>query len=82
MQLCITAVLSIVEIVRLVGTSMLHRGECSVGWARCSISCCLFAAGESIDAKLFVMLEDEDLKELGVSFRGRKILRKLIEELK
>ena len=28
------------------------------------------------------MLEEEDLKELGVSFRGRKILRKLIEELK
>ena len=28
------------------------------------------------------MLEEEELKELGVSFGGRKILRKLMEELK
>ena len=46
------------------------------------ISCCLFVAGESINAKAFVMLGEEELKELGVSFGGRMILRKLIEELK
>ena len=54
----------------------------SVSYTRHSISCCLFAVGESINAKVFVMLGEEQLKELGVSFGGRMILRKLIEELK
>ena len=53
-----------------------------VSYTRCSISCCLFAVGESINAKVFVMLGEEQLKELGVSYGGRMILRKLIEELK
>ena len=39
-------------------------------------------AGEGINAKAFCMLDEEELKELGVSFGGRKILRKLMEELK
>ena len=69
------------QIVRLTGTSMLHRGK-RVSYARCSISCYLFVAEESINAKAFVTLEEEELKELGVSFGGRKILRKLMEELK
>ena len=60
---------------------MLHRGKI-VSYARCSISCCLFVIGESVNAKVFVMLGEEELKELGVSFGGRMILRKLIEELK
>ena len=34
----------------------------------------LIAAGESINAKAFVMLEEEELKELGVSFGGRMVL--------
>ena len=54
----------------------------SVSYARCSISCFLFVIGESVNAKVFVMLGEEELKELGVSFGGRMILRKLIEELK
>ena len=39
-------------------------------------------AGEGINAKAFCMLDEEELKELGVSFGGRKILRKLMKELK
>ena len=46
---------------------------------------CFFDAEESINAQVFVMLTKEELrelKELGVSFGGRKILKKLMEEIR
>ena len=44
--------------------------------------CCFFDAEESINAQVFVMLTEEELKELGLSFGGRKILKKLMEEIR
>ena len=43
--------------------------------------CCFFDAEESINAQVFVMLEKEDLKKLGISFGGRKVLEKLMEDM-
>lgn len=42
----------------------------------------LFDAEESINAQAFVMVMEEELKELGLSFGGRKILKKLMEEIR
>ena len=44
--------------------------------------CCFFDAEESINVHVFVMLEKEELKELGMSFGGRKVLEKLMEEIR
>ena len=44
--------------------------------------CCFFDAEESINAQVFVMLKKEELKELGMSFGGRKVLEKLMEEIR
>lgn len=43
---------------------------------------CFFDAEESINAQAFVMVMEEELKELGLSFGGRKILKKLMEEIR
>ena len=44
--------------------------------------CCFFDAEESINAQVFVMVKKEELKELGISFGGRKVLEKLMEEIR
>ena len=44
--------------------------------------CCFFDAEESINVHVFVMLKKEELKELGMSFGGRKVLEKLMEEIR
>ena len=44
--------------------------------------CCFFDAEESINVHVFVMLKKEELKELGTSFGGRKVLEKLMEEIR
>ena len=44
--------------------------------------CCFFDAEELINAQAFVMLEKEELKELGLSFGGRKVLEKLLEDIR
>ena len=41
-----------------------------------------FVLGESVNAQVLVIMEEEECKELGLSFGGVKILTKLLEELK